>query len=131
MAPEETFCVWGMNVVFGVRMLMVSTVVSGPPQGSPLTGTTGDECPDELDSPACLETAVGKIPMIKGGDRKHPYAVRKEGDENAGQGDREEKGCYAGQVNKDVGQTAKPLELPFVGIGFSKGFWWGAYPLEN
>ena len=43
--------------------------------------------------------------MVKGGDRKHPYAVRKEGDENAGQGDREEKGRYAGQMNKDVGNS--------------------------
>jgi hypothetical protein len=49
-----------------------------------LTGTTGDECPDELDSPACLETAVGKIPVIKGGDGEHSYAIGQEGDENAG-----------------------------------------------
>ena len=131
MTPEETFGVRGMNVVVCVRMLMVPAVVSGPPQRASLPGTTCHGGADKLDQSTGLERAVGKVAMVKGGDRKHPYAVRKEGDENAGQGDREEKGCYAGQMNKDVGQTAKPLELPFVGIGFSKGFWWRAYPLEN
>ena len=49
-------------------MAVVAAVMSGPPQRSPLAGTTGDESPDELNGSTCLETAVGEIPVIKGSD---------------------------------------------------------------
>jgi len=84
MTPDETFGVWGMNVVFGVRMLMVSTVVRGPPQWTPLSGTACYGGTDKLDQSTGLERAVGKVAVVKGSDRKHPYSVRKQGNENAG-----------------------------------------------
>jgi|SaaInl7_100m_RNA_FD_contig_51_236804_length_1326_multi_6_in_0_out_0_1 hypothetical protein len=68
MTPKKTFRVRGMNIGIRVGMAVVAAVMSGPPQRSPLAGTTGDESPDELNGSTCLETAVGEIPVIKGSD---------------------------------------------------------------
>jgi hypothetical protein len=76
VAPDKTFTVRGMYIFFGVRMAVVSAMVSCPPKRASLSRTTGDKGTNKLDEPRGFERTVGKIAVIKRGDRKHSNTVR-------------------------------------------------------
>jgi hypothetical protein len=57
-----------MHIFISVRMPVVPAVMGGPPQGTALSGTTGNEGSDELKYPRGLECPVRKITMVKCGN---------------------------------------------------------------
>jgi hypothetical protein len=65
-----------MYIFFGVRMAVVSAMVSCPPKGASLSRATGDKGTDKLNEPRGFKRTMGKIAVIKRGDRKHSHTVR-------------------------------------------------------
>src|SRR5580692_5695367 len=64
-----------MDILLRVGKLMVMAVVGGPPKRSLLAGGSPPESQYELEKPAGLVGAVGKITVVSAGDGEHPGIV--------------------------------------------------------
>jgi len=92
MAPEKVFVVRGVRVVLRVGMAMVPTMVGCPPQGTTLSGSTGNKPAQELDYSTGVKGTVGKITVIKGSNCKHASPIGEEQDDETGPSKRSVKG---------------------------------------
>ena len=71
-----------MNIFRPVRIPVVVTVMGSPPDRSALDGRIPQNGKQKLPYSIRLKCLMGKIPVIKSGDGKHPKDVKQNGDDN-------------------------------------------------
>ena len=70
MGIEEAALHRRVNIVRGIRVSVVPTVLGCPPKDAALSRSLREERQHELEDPAGAEGAMGEIAMIAGADRE-------------------------------------------------------------
>jgi hypothetical protein len=105
-----------MQVFFAVRMLVVMAMMGGPPERTSLSRAGAQQSKQKLCDSASLERFVGKVTVIKAGNRKHSCDEER-GRENDGEGARAgDQYQEAGQVEGYKGNYTKAVERSRAGI---------------
>src|SRR6056297_1461077 len=74
VAPEQALA-RRMRIAVAIGLLVVTAVVSRPPQRPALRRAGADDCEHELDGPRRLEGSMRKVAMVERGDCKHSYQI--------------------------------------------------------
>ena len=77
MRPPEAVNSWWMYILFGVRELVMMTVMRCPPDRPFLRGGRSDEGQNELKPTACLVASVREVSVIDTRDAEHPYDIER------------------------------------------------------
>jgi hypothetical protein len=75
MGPPKSVLAWRVNVTLAIRMRVVITVMSSPPQRTFLVRHATDESQDKLKNAVSLIRTMGKVTVITGGNSKYPEAI--------------------------------------------------------
>jgi len=98
--PPETVDGGRMNILLMIRMLVMVPVSRCPPERSALDGSIPPHREDKLHEPRSAKGAMGKIPVVEAGNRKHASHVEK----------RREGHRRPAPAHKKYGETAQMKE---------------------
>jgi len=76
MAVDKAHLPRRVNVEFRIGMEVVVAMVGGPPQDALLRGRLRERRENELEDPAGLISAVGKVAMVTGANGEDPQPVK-------------------------------------------------------
>jgi hypothetical protein len=100
----------GVQILLTIGMLMVVTMVSCPPEWPTLGSAGPKQAEQELGNPACLESLVGEVAMVKARDRKHSYNKKSCGKTNSERACSGHQHQQASQVERDEWKHANNIE---------------------
>jgi len=100
----------GMDVLFLIRMLMMTAMVRSPPQWPLLKSGTTDPCQDELKKSTGLIGLVGEIAMKAGSDCKHTDSIQRKAQHCSLPGNACEEGQQTGYMKSKERQTLQVVD---------------------
>src|ERR1700722_11180648 len=77
MAPKETVLQRGVHILRLVRVHMMVSMMSRPPNGAALHGRSAQHAENELPDARGLEGTVRKIAMIEARDGEHAHQIQR------------------------------------------------------
>src|SRR6202789_3701597 len=101
---------------------MVMAVMGGSPKRPLLPAGTAQEGQDELENPAGLVGAVGKVTVVNTRDGEHPDVIHEKAHGNRGPANSGENGANPDHVHTKEGDAAAPVNLLVVGELAPHGF---------
>lgn len=107
--PEKAPLSGRVRIFRLIGKLMVIAMVGSPPERSSLHGGCAEGGKDELGEAGGLESAVGEVSVVEGGDRKHPHPVEDNGRGHCCRACADENDAEADAVHKYQGNPASLL----------------------
>src|SRR5450756_1336818 len=98
-----------MHIVIEVGIAMMGAVMAGPPQWALLDRGGTDERHHELKEPSHLVATVREVPVIAGGDTKHPHHVQHAAEDPVLPGHGHEEGGQWGGVDREEWNRRNPV----------------------
>ena len=119
MTPDKTV-LRRMHILRRVGMAVVIAVVRRPPQRPSLRGGRADYRENKLYKAACAKRLMGKIPVIKTRNGKHPQEIHGQGEEQGEDTPTRPNNAQAGDMQADERDDPDPT----YGLGLiSSGLW--------
>ncbi len=116
MSPPESVLPRRVGVVFLVGMLVMMAMLLRPPQGAALDGGGADDREAKLRKARGLESAMGKIAVIKSGDGEHSDHIKRERGYHCCPTPTHPNKAQATDVQTEEGKAAYPIDA--IGLCF-------------
>ena len=111
-----------VGVQVRVRMRVVVTMVSGPPDGATLDCGRAQKPHEKLNRAACAKRFVAEVAVVKAGDCEHADDVHPQAQGQRCPGESHPENRNTRHMQKDVGNRFHPPDAPFGDVWFMVRF---------
>src|SRR5579859_5761003 len=102
-----------MDILVRIGVLVVVTMMGGPPKRPLLSAGGAPEAHDELEEPAGLVGAMGEVTVVDTRDGEHAEVVHENAHGDGRPADAGQEGKDTDDVHTEKGDAAAPIDLLF------------------